>query len=345
MISSTIGDRGPGRIGAAAPLLLLLLSFGSTAAAQPVKQHDNAASEALFRAGRADIEAGNYAAGCPKFEASLALSPSAGTMINIAKCHEHQGKIATAWSDYNEALALNKSETKGVERQKRLEGIAKEGIIALEPRLPKLRIDAPNPPPELKVTRDGLEVPSAALGEVLPVDPGPHEIAASAPGYRPVTYSVLLEEGKTVAVKASLAKVKEMSAPPPKQQVKPPQREGVPTWVWISGGAGIALAGASVFFLADNRSAVSALDDNCQENTRGTYCSPGYDYESDNARKNRGMALFLGLGGAGVIAIGAAIVGLVQAPSSKSPDTPAGTTVALPWLAPGSAGATLTSRF
>src|SRR5690349_333753 len=116
MISSTTGDRGPGRIGAAAPLLLLLLSFGSTAAAQPVKQHDNAASEALFRAGRADIEAGNYAAGCPKFEASLALSPSAGTMINIAKCHEHQGKIATAWSDYNEALALNKSETKGAER-------------------------------------------------------------------------------------------------------------------------------------------------------------------------------------------------------------------------------------
>ena len=340
MMSLTNGDPRRDRIGVLASSLLFVLSSSATAAGQQAKGHDNAAADALFRAGRALVEAGDYAAGCPKFDASLALSPAASTLLNIGKCHEHEGKLAMAWSDYNQALVINNSETRGQERQKRLEDFAKECIAELEPRLPKLRIVAQHPPPELRVTRDGGEVPAAAFGEALPVDPGRHEIVASAPGYRSATYAVMLDEGKTVSVEASLTKESH-----PAKQAAAPSEGGVPTWVWISGGAGLALAGASAFFLADNRSAVSALQANCQDNARGTYCSPGYDYDSDNARKNRGMALFLGLGGAGVVAIGAAIVGFVRAPSSRGPETPAATAVALPWLAPGGAGATLAGRF
>lgn len=79
----------------------------SPARAQRVAR-DPAAAEALFKAARALVEKGDYAAGCPKFEASLALNPSASTMLNIALCHEHDGKIASAWEAYNRALTLNR---------------------------------------------------------------------------------------------------------------------------------------------------------------------------------------------------------------------------------------------
>jgi hypothetical protein len=120
---------------------------------------------------------------------------------------------------------------------------------------------------------------------------------------------------------------------------------GVPTWVWAAGGAGIALTGVSFIFLADHRSAVGALRDGCPTNATGTRCAPGYDYESDNARKNRSLGLFIGLGGAGIIALGAATTGLVLASSPRASSAKAPAAVASAWVLPGSAGAVVTGRF
>jgi hypothetical protein len=86
------------------------------------------------------------------------------------------------------------------------------------------------------------------------------------------------------------------------------------------------------------------LRENCPETPEGTYCKPGYDFAADNARKNRDFGLFVGLGGAGVIAIGAAIIGIATSGSSDDP-APSDATVALPWVAPGGAGATLRGTF
>src|SRR3954468_15943585 len=101
-----------------------LLVTSSAALAAPAQQTDPAAAESLFKTARALLDKGDWAAACPKFEASLALNPSASTAINIARCHEHDGKLATAWEDYNRALVLNR-ETKGAERQRQLEEVAK----------------------------------------------------------------------------------------------------------------------------------------------------------------------------------------------------------------------------
>lgn len=309
----------------------------SAARAQPAKG-DQAAAEALFRQGRDLIAADDYAAGCPKFEASFVMHPSASTLLNIAKCKEHEGKLAAAWTDYRQALTLNR-ETTGKKRQKELEEIATKGMRALEPRLPKLRVVVTAPPAGLEVLRDGVELQAAALGEALPADPGKHEVRFSAPGYRPETRTVTLEEGKTITVEVSLKA--EVAAPIEKK----PEGGGVPGWVWITGGAGVVLAGVGVFFLVDDLSAIDALRENCRTSTYGTYCAPGYDRESDNARKDRGFGLFLGLGGAGVITIGAAVVGLATAPSSNAPGAATTGMAVSPWIGPDRAGATMTGTF
>lgn len=299
------------------------------------KRQDQVAAQALFKAARQLVDKGNYAEGCPQFAASFELYPSASTMLNVAQCHEHDGKLASAWEAYNQALTLNQ-ETKGEERRKGLEDLAKKGIAALEPRLPKLLITIKDAPEGLKVQRDGKEFPVAALSTALPADPGVHRIDVSAPGYRDETRSVTLEASKTATVEITLqpetSSGKETTG----------AHSSAPIWPWIVGAGGIALSGAAVFFLVDDLGAIHALRDNCRDVPGGTYCPPSYDYQSDNARKNRDLPLFIGLGSAGVLALGAAVFGLATA---KKPDAEQPKATALPWVLPGGAGATVGGRF
>lgn len=324
----------PARLAAVGALLL-----GSSAAvAQPAKD-DPVAAQALFKAARELVEKGDYAAGCPKFEASLALHPSASTLINIARCHEHDGKLASAWDAYQRALTVN-VETTGTARRKGLEDLANKGIAALEPRLPRLRIVIADPPAGLRVTRDGAEIPSAALAEALPADPGPHEIEASAPGRETVKKSVTLEEGKTATAEITLA-----PSPAGAKDEAPTERSpGVPIWAWIAAAGGLAASGAAVYFLVDDLAAIDALQspEHCGPLAGGGYaCDPRYDFAADNARKNLDFPLFVALGSAGVIALGAGIAGIVHGVTSKKPAPPA----AAVWIAPGAAGAVWTGRF
>lgn len=320
------------------PIAAALILASPALLAAPAGRAPDAA-EALFKEGRELVKAGDHAAGCPKLKEAFALRPTASVLLNIAKCHEREGKIATAWAEVQRARILS-LEAEGAERHRELEEIAVQAISALEPRLPRLQIVIARPPPGLRVTRDGEALPPAALGAAIPVDPGRHEVLASAPGYRPETHAVILEEGKTATLELSL------ELDPPAAIGEPAQRSGgVPAWVWVSGGAGLALTGAGVYFLADDLSAISALREHCRTDGGVTTCDPGYDFESDNARKNRGLALAIGLGGAGIVALGASIIGLARALSPpRAEDRPAAVT-ATPWLAPGSAGATLSGRF
>src|SRR5262249_45021933 len=125
------------------------------------------------------------------------------------RCHEQDGKVATAWADYTRALSLN-GDTPGAERRKELEELARRGRSALEPRLPRLRILVANPPPGVEALRDDQLLPGATLGEALPTDPGSHQVRVRAPGYREETRSVSLVEGQTVVVQVALEKAAEV---------------------------------------------------------------------------------------------------------------------------------------
>lgn len=321
---------------AAGALLAAILLGPSEARAQQAAT-DPVAAEALFKAGRDLIKKGDYAAGCPKFEASLRLNPTASTMLNIARCQEHEGKLAMAWASYNRARTLN-DETKGAERRRELDAVATKGLAALEPRLPKLRVALARKPPGLKVMRGDKEILPAALGEAIPVDPGDYEVSASAPGYKAVKRSVTLNEGKTETVEIALEP--DTTAPSPDAE-----GGGVPVWAWVTGGAGIAMVGVGIYFLVDDLNAISDLRASCSTSWNGTYCASGYDYASDNARKNRDFGLFLGLTGAGILAIGAATVGILTAPSAGGPEAEKAGTAVIPWIGPEGAGATISGRF
>src|SRR4051812_24565538 len=60
------------------------------------------ASQALFDEGRRLLEAGNYVEACAKLDESYRLDAAAGTLLNLALCHEQQGRSASAWFEYHD---------------------------------------------------------------------------------------------------------------------------------------------------------------------------------------------------------------------------------------------------
>jgi hypothetical protein len=191
--------------------LVLLALAPRVAGAQPM--HDPAGAEQLFNSAKELLKAGDWKGACAKFEASLALDPSISTELKIAKCHEHEGKLARAWSDYQEAIKHNRELSDRPEKRRlELEEFAKAQLAELEPRVPKVRVIVHEPPPGLRIKRGAVELPLAALGDALPADAGTLHITAEAPGFATVERDVALVEGKTVDVEINLSRE---PAPPP----------------------------------------------------------------------------------------------------------------------------------
>lgn len=132
---------------------------------------DDATAEALFKAGKSLMEQKKYAEACPKLEASYKLDPATGTKLNIADCHEKEGKIAQAWGEWGEARDQAKREND----KARME-LAIRRQKELEPRVPKLTINVTGNIEGLAVFRDDLQLESAMFGVPLPVDPGAHVV-------------------------------------------------------------------------------------------------------------------------------------------------------------------------
>jgi hypothetical protein len=318
-----------------APLLAgcLLLSPAVARAADGSPSVPDPAASALFQSGRDLVERGNWDEGCAKFEASMVLYPAASTLLNLARCYEHKGKLAVAWSAYQRALVLNR-ETQGAERKRGLEEIAMRGLAQVETRLPRIKLDMSNPPAGLRITHNGQDVPLALLGTVLPVDLGPQTITAGAPGFAMFQRTIDAQEGKMSNVTIELA---------PMMQASMPSGRTVPVWAWIAGGGGIALLAAGAAFRVDQGFVEGRQEGTCGGDVeRGCPPLSAYDPSPDNARKNRDFALFAGLGGAGVLALGAAIVGIATAPRG-APEAPQATIT--PWIGPGIVGAGIEGRF
>lgn len=275
-------------------------------------------AQTLFEEGRRLMEAKQYAPACPKFEESLRLRPGTGTRINLALCNEALGRTATAWAQFKEVLFAAKKE--GNEAR---EAFAKEHIDAIEPRLAKLKIDA-EATPGMVIRRDGQEIPAAALGTPIPVDPGAHIIEATAPGYSVWSTNIELTaaaEVKTVAIPKLTPQpaAEGTAAAPPGAPAPTPASGGGDTRRiagFAIGGVGVAALGVGVVLgILAAGDASSAEDDAAL--CPGKVCSPEGREAVDTA-STKALVSTLGIG-VGVAAIGAgAFLILTAAPSTPT---------------------------
>lgn len=290
----------------------------------------------LFQAAVELLERDEWKEACSKFEASMALYPAASTLLNIARCYEHEGKLTLAWSAYQRALVLNR-ETQGEERKKELDEVAKKLLAEVEPRLPRVKILMTGTPPTgLRVTHNGKDVPLAVLGTVVPVDPGQQSVVAEAPEYEPATQTVTVQEGELIEIRIALKKrvVTVVEKPPP----------ALPVWPWISAGAGVVLLAGAAAFRVDQAFVEGQQFGICNKDVHNS-CPPRSEYDptEDNTRKNRDAGLFIGFGTLGVIGLGVGIAGFVMAQRTKKPAKMA--TIVVPWVGSSTAGLSVGGRF
>lgn len=226
--------------------------------------HDPVGAEALFRSAYDLLDKGDWAGACPKFAASQELDPAVSTMIKIAQCKEHEGKLAESWYELQEALKLNHEKSDQQEKRRvELEVFAKKQIASVEQRLPHLRITIKNPPPGVSIQRDGERLPAATLGDALPANPGEHTVVVQAPGFVAERHEVKLTEGQTFDLTIELTREPSRDAPPMLAPTVTPARDEAPPGVaptsnprrtvgFVVGGVGVAgLLTGSVLAIVD----------------------------------------------------------------------------------------------
>lgn len=168
--------------------LAAMVAFSATHATV-AHADDSAAAQALFDQGKAALAAHNYGEACAKFEDSLRLEYGLGTLLNLARCYEAEGRTASAWSKYLEVA----SKARALGQMDRAR-IGHERAAALAPTLSNVVIDVPAAArvDGLVVQRDGTASLPTEWGSAIPTDPGKHTISASAPGRKPWSMSVVV---------------------------------------------------------------------------------------------------------------------------------------------------------
>ncbi len=315
---------------------------------------DPAAARALFLEGLSALEANDWATACAKFDASMSLNPAVSALLNVAKCREHDGKLTDALAAYQNASILNK-DTAGAKQKSEAAEFIDKAIAALEPRIPKLRIMVTDPPPNVIIRRDGATVPLAAAGELLPTNPGRHEITVEAPGFLAQRYVVVLAEGGRAEVEAALTKIDVPAPVAPPEPVKPvvtpaaakppePTRCEQPScncsgWLAIAGG--LLLWGGGTAFAIDAKATQSDIVAKCgSEGKCDTSVLDQTEADALNGRKYRDIGLAIALFATGAAAATTGTVLLIRGRTASA------TAINIvPWAAPGGIGALAGGRF
>ena len=328
--------------------MLLLCSLASVASAQPALPGGKrvaaapgasagsgrvpattaeARAEALFKQGQTELEAGNYDVACGHLAESLRLDRAAGTLINLARCHELQGRTATAYREYREVADLASQAA----QQERAKG-ALELAEALAPKLSRLRIQAPTGLTGLTIKRDGDVVDEGALNQFVPVDPGEHSVSATAPGRSSWATKVRVgaeADQQTVAVPTL------DPTPPPEDAGGGPGTLQIAGYV-VGGVGVVGLVLGTAFGIVALQDVSAAEDDPalCPDKQ----CSPEGREAIDSATtKSHVSTVSLAVGGAALVAgVVMAFASGASEPAETAPNPPA--LRVTPWLGPDVAG-------
>jgi hypothetical protein len=333
-------------------LAVSVIAFAvATGAPRVAHATDSATAQALFDQGRKLMAQERWAEACPKLEESQRLDPAGGTLLHLALCREHEGRIATAWALYQDALAQANHDGRK-DRAK----IAQEHVDSLAPRLPRMLLRIPPGDRRAEgftLTRDDVTVGEAQWGEALPVDPGAHVLTAKATGRRPWSQTIEIPSRPQqvtleipeleLDVQSDGPKAGDGSrvAPEPVRDSGPPRHDdahagdGQRTIAIVAAGVGVAglLLGATFGLVSISKN--SDADKECAPPDHTSCTSKGVD-DGSSAKTAGNVSTVAFIAGGALVAGGVALYFTA----------PRGSTVAIvPTAAPRAASLSLTARF
>lgn len=286
---------------------MVVCAFAAPLRAEP-SEADRGLAQSLFDSGKALMERGDYDQACPKLAESQRLDPGGGTILNLALCHELQGKLSAAWTEFKQALGDAQRDG----RQDRI-AAAEEHLRIVETKLPWVTITVASAAPGQEVKLDGALLGQPAWGTAVAVDPGAHELSATAPGREPWSGRLELAPGerKTVAVpELRAAATPRAATPAPSPPVgaaptswKAPPAEDPKQSAWISPGRVVAGVG-TLGLLVGTIAGINAIQKHKESNRQcptDTTCTPEGVKLENQARTSAWTAnVALGLGLVGV---------------------------------------------
>jgi hypothetical protein len=173
----------------------------------------------------------------------------------LAVCFEKLGKTASAWVNFTELRATARHAG-----QEKRAAFAKERADALAAKLSKLKIDVAEEVEGLTITLDDESVVAQTWGQPLPIDPGEHQLKATAPGKKTWSEKVTVgAEADDVSITVPALSDAPESDEPSDAAAKPLSTTGTGggdegaddgnlQWLlgWTALGVGVAGAGAGV---------------------------------------------------------------------------------------------------
>jgi hypothetical protein len=250
-------------------------------------------ADAAFEEARELFDQGRFKEACDKFELSMQLDPSPGTLLNLGNCYEPQGDLVRALAAFERALA-DAQKTPDVKRRELWTSAARERIAALSARVPEIVVRGA--PEGGVVTLDGTPI---TPDEKQRLNPGRHTIEATAPGKRRFERSVELSAGQKLELELPALEAEAPAAvlsPPPVDSEPPPsdRAAGFGPWPYILAGTGAALLGGSLVTGLMARSKADELDRECQNGR----CDPSLENVKDSAETLALTTDVLWIGGA-----------------------------------------------
>lgn len=326
--------------------------FASVASLAPGVAHADEASAADIASARKIgfegmklAEKGDCTAAVDKLARAEKLFHAPTTLGRLGECQVQIGKIVEGTENLGrvarEELASNAPAAFVAARAR-----ARKQLAAATPKLAHAKIVVKAPPDAtVSIAVDSLPVNSANLGEERVLDPGPHLVEASAPGYLKASTAINLREGGTEEVtlkllvdpEAARALRAAAATPPPSTsssagaptETRPPapeQQRPNRTLAYVVLGVGVVGVGVgSVFGLTalskKNDLSKACPNDNCRTTEQSTL---------DSAKTSGTISTIAFAVGGGALILGGVLFFTASGSSSSSSSSSASTAIAKP---------------
>jgi len=306
------------------PLTLALSLAGASVSSFHIPQawaDDNAKIKAVFQEGLQLEAGGNFSGALAKFQEAVAIKRTPNILFHISFCQEKLGQLVSALGGYRIVILEGGDDPKNAKAVQ----AAQEALASLEKKIPSLTIKRGKGADLAKVTLDGVEVGTTALGKPQQVDPGPHSIEATQAGRLPFKEVIQLAEGETKSLEVVMKDKPEDKPPPPgpsaagssdgasvgNDDLKKLAKPSVLPYAVMGVGAASLVASGVFFYMRS--SASSDLDAKC----RGNVCPESAKSISDRGKSSTLLGnITLGLGVVGV-GVGAVLL-LTSKPAEKT---------------------------
>lgn len=243
--------------------LIVTLAFSQTARAQ--SDADLERARQLFAEAFSDENAGRCAEALDKYRRVQAVKDTPNVRFRIGSCSEKTGQLRAAMRSYDGAIRLGR----GDPRSKDVVAEAEKQIESLAPHMGRLVLHKPD---IASVRIDDEQVSELEAKEPVWLDPGPHVVTATAPGFKPYRSDVTIRERETEELAIAL-EPEPVSTPPPRPPLPPPpsppplppspsHARAIAGWslVGLGGALGVAMATSLVV----RETSIASINDACK---------------------------------------------------------------------------------